>query len=130
MSGEYAFVIQEHFARSHHFDFRLEKDGVLKSWAVPKGVPQEPGIKRLAVQVEDHALEYGDFEGEIPEGQYGAGTVSIWDKGTFAASERGQGKITVRLSGGKLNGLYRLVRFRGKTGNNWLISKLADPETA
>jgi len=121
MSVHYRFVVHEHFARSHHYDFRLEHDGVLKSWAVPKGLPEEPGIKRLAVQVEDHALEYGDFEGEIPEGQYGAGTVSIWDKGTFTVSEWGEQKIVVNLSGEKLKGPYGLVHIRGKKGNEWLV---------
>ena len=72
------FVIQEHQARTHHFDFRLEKDGVFKSWAVPKGIPQEAGVRILAIQVDDHELPFGDFEGKIPAGQYGAGTVVIW----------------------------------------------------
>ena len=130
MSGSYRFVVQEHFARSHHYDFRLEREGVLKSWAVPKGIPLEAGIKRLAVQVEDHALEYGDFEGEIPQGQYGAGTVSIWDKGTFDVSEWGEQKIVVMLFGAKLNGLYGFVHIRGRTGNEWLVLKLENPKIA
>lgn len=130
MSGPYRFVVQEHFARSHHYDFRLEREGVLKSWAVPKDIPLETGVKRLAVQVEDHALEYGDFEGEIPEGQYGAGTVSIWDKGTFDIAEWGEQKILVMLFGEKLNGLYCLVHIRGKTGHEWLVFKLENPKIA
>ena len=81
------FVVQERTARSHHFDFRLEKAGVFKSWAVPKGLPAKPGERRLAVQVEDHPLEWGDFEGEIPAGQPGAGTVRIWDRGWYDLEE-------------------------------------------
>jgi len=130
MSTPYGFVVQEHFARSHHYDFRLEHEGVLKSWAVPKGIPLETGIKRLAVQVEDHTLEYGDFEGEIPEGEYGAGKVSIWDKGTFLVSEWEEQKILVDLCGKKLNGLYCLVHIRGKKGNEWLIFKVEKTEHA
>lgn len=117
------FVVQEHFARSHHYDFRLEHEGVLKSWAVPKGLPEESGVKRLAVQVDDHALEYGDFEGEIPEGEYGAGKVSIWDRGTFTVTEWGRDTIVVELAGQKLNGSYCLVRLKGKKGNEWLVFK-------
>jgi bifunctional non-homologous end joining protein LigD len=82
-----AFVIQKHEARTLHYDLRLEKDGVFKSWAVPKGLPEQAGIRRLAVQVEDHSLEFGDFEGEIPAGQYGAGTIEIWDRGSFELHE-------------------------------------------
>lgn len=123
-SAEPLFVVQEHFARSHHYDFRLEHDGVLKSWAVPKGPPLEPGVKRLAVQVDDHAIEYADFEGEIPEGEYGAGRVSIWDKGSFTVSEWETEKIVVQLDGVKLTGSYCLVHMRGKKRNEWLLFKL------
>lgn len=116
-----SFVIQEHHARTHHFDFRLEKDGVFKSWAVPKGVPTEPGIKRLAVQVEDHALDYGEFEGEIPAGQYGAGTVSIWDKGQYELHSWTDNAIQFTLHGTRLKGRYTLVRFKKGKENEWLI---------
>ena len=99
------FVVQRHDARRLHYDFRLEKDGTLLSWAVPKGVPLEPGEQHLAVHVEDHPLEYATFEGEIPKGQYGAGTVEIWDSGTYELlEEKKNGGLTVRLHGSKLRG--------------------------
>ena len=116
------FVIQKHYATHLHWDFRLEMDGVLKSWAVPKEPPTEAGIKRLAVQVEDHDLDYADFEGEIPEGEYGAGKVGIWDKGTYELIDRKPKKIVFELHGEKLNGKYTLVQF-GKEENNWLLFK-------
>jgi bifunctional non-homologous end joining protein LigD len=120
MSERARFVVQEHHATRLHYDFRLELDGVLKSWAVPKGVPEEPGAKRLAVQVEDHELDYIDFEGEIPEGQYGAGQVKIWDRGTYTLSERRPGKLHFTICGTKLTGDYILTRMRD---NDWLIFK-------
>ena len=95
------FVIQKHHARNLHWDSRLEMDGVLKSWAVPKEPPTESGIKRLAIQVEDHDLDYADFEGEIPEGEYGAGTVEIWDKGMYSLMDRKPKKIMFELHGEK-----------------------------
>ena len=120
------FVVQEHDATHLHFDFRLALDGVLKSWAVPKGVPEEPKVRRLAVQVEDHPLEYASFEGTIPKGEYGGGTVKIWDDGPFLLKERTPDKYVVELQGRRLKGPYALVRFKGKeqSGKNWLIMKL------
>jgi len=113
------FVIQKHRATHLHYDFRLEMDGVLKSWAVPKEPPTESGTKRLAVQVEDHELSYIDFEGKIPEGMYGAGKVEIWDKGTYALKHRSKDKIQFSLQGERLSGDYVLVRFKGD--KNWLF---------
>jgi len=115
------FVIQKHQATHLHYDFRLEMDGVLKSWAVPKKPPTEPGVKRLAVQVEDHELSYINFEGTIPEGMYGAGRVEIWDKGTYTLKHRSKDKIEFTLHGEKLTGNYVLIRFKGN--KNWLLFK-------
>jgi bifunctional non-homologous end joining protein LigD len=121
------FVIQEHQARTHHFDFRLEKDGVFKSWAVPKGLPEKPEVKRLAVQVADHDLSFGDFEGQIPDGQYGAGTIRIWDQGSYEAGAWTDRKIAFTLHGARATGKYNLIRFvRGRPGN-WLFIKLFVP---
>ncbi len=133
-----SFVIQKHAARRLHYDFRLELDGVLKSWAVPKGPSLDPGEKRLAVHVEDHPLDYGEFEGVIPEGEYGGGTVLLWDRGTWipadpdpdAAYRKGSLKFT--LKGEKLHGKWALVRMGGKAANerreNWLLIKERDDE--
>ncbi len=120
-SKERIFVIQKHAARRLHYDLRLEMDGVLKSWAVPKKPPKTPGIKRLAVQVEDHPIEYANFEGIIPEGHYGAGRVEIWDKGSYVLKERTDNKIVFELNGEKLKGTYALLRFKGD--KNWLFFK-------
>lgn len=117
------YVIQRHDASHLHYDLRLEMDGVLKSWAVPKTPPEKKGVKRLAVQVEDHPLEYANFEGVIPEGQYGAGTVEIWDKGDYDLLERSENKIIVEINGQRLKGIYYLVKFRGRGENNWLLFK-------
>lgn len=125
------FVVHEHQARRHHFDFRLEIEGVLKSWAVPKGPSMDPADKRLAVQVPDHPLSYGDFEGVIPEGQYGAGPVVIWDRGSYVAEsddperDLGGGKLSFTLAGRKLRGGFTLVRLRRDDGQ-WLLIKQAD----
>jgi DNA ligase D-like protein (predicted 3'-phosphoesterase) len=114
------FVVHEHHATHLHYDFRLEMEGVLKSWAVPKGIATEAGVKRLAVQTEDHPLDYASFEGVIPEGSYGAGRVAIWDKGTYEMKERGEKGMTFELRGAKLRGVYVMVHLKGK---NWLIFK-------
>jgi DNA ligase D-like protein (predicted 3'-phosphoesterase) len=115
------FVVQEHNASHLHWDFRLELDSVLKSWAVPKEPPVEPGVKRLAVQVEDHDVSYINFKGVIPEGSYGAGTVKIWDSGTFELGSRSDEKIVFVLRGKKMKGKYVLLKF-AKTGEkNWLL---------
>ena len=117
------FVVQRHDARRLHYDFRLERAGVLASWAVPKGVPLEPGEQHLAVHVEDHPLEYGSFEGEIPKGNYGAGTVEIWDRGTYELlEEKRDGGLTVRLHGERLQGTWALVPAHlSGDEKNWLI---------
>ncbi len=114
------FVIQKHQATHLHYDFRLELDNVLKSWAVPKEPPTQPGIRRLAVQVEDHELSYIDFEGTIPEGEYGAGNVEIWDKGTYTLKNRTDKIIEFTLNGSRLKGNFALVNFKDK---NWLLIK-------
>src|SRR3954467_13056151 len=104
------FVVQRHDARRLHYDFRLELNGALASWAVPKGIPLEPGARALAVHVEDHPLGYATFEGEIPKGQYGAGSVEIWDNGTYELLEQKRdGGLTVRLHGERLEGTWTLV---------------------
>jgi len=117
------FVVQEHHARHLHWDFRLEMEGVLKSWAVPKGVPEKIGIKRLAIQTEDHPVDYINFEGKIPEGLYGAGTVKIFDKGKYELIEKTKNRITFELKGKKLKGEYNLIKFKGRK-NQWLLFKM------
>jgi DNA ligase D-like protein (predicted 3'-phosphoesterase) len=121
-NGNY-FVIHEHHARHTHFDLRLERDGVLKSWAVPKGIPEVPGEKHLAVAVEDHPLDYGHFEGTIPAGEYGAGTVSIWDNGTYDTKLWETDKIEITFHGKRLTGHYVLVPFKRAGKNEWLVFK-------
>jgi bifunctional non-homologous end joining protein LigD len=122
------FVVQRHDARRLHYDFRLERDGVLASWAVPKGIPREPGQRHLAVHVEDHPLDYATFEGEIPAGQYGAGTVEIWDSGTYELlEEKKDGGLTVRLAGTRLQGTWTLVPAKlDGDPKNWLILRKQD----
>jgi bifunctional non-homologous end joining protein LigD len=132
------FYIQKHHARNLHYDFRLEIGGTLKSWAVPKGPSLDPDDKRLAVAVEDHPLAYGSFEGSIPKGQYGAGHVILWDKGTWEAigdAEQGlkSGSLKFLLHGHKLYGKWALVRMKGASAaeskNNWLLIKEKDAES-
>lgn len=132
------FVIQKHAASTLHYDFRLEAEGVLKSWAVPKGPSTDPREKRLATRTEDHPVEYLDLEGVIPEGEYGAGSVIVWDTGTYANQSEREGEtipvaeaidgghVSVRLEGHKLAGGYALTRFRGK--DDWLLVKMNDDE--
>ncbi len=130
------FVVQKHAARSLHYDLRLEADGVLKSWAVPKGPSYDPAEKRLAVHVEDHPLEYADFEGLIPEKQYGAGTVMVWDKGTWRPvgdwrKSLEAGKLAFQLDGRKLKGQWKLIRTssgKEEEKDNWLLMKTDDQE--
>lgn len=124
-TGEGIYVVQKHAATHLHYDLRLEMDGVLKSWAVPKAPPEEKGVKRLAVQVEDHPVEYANFEGTIPEGEYGAGTVEIWDRGSYVIKEKDENKIIFEIRGNRLKGDYCLVRFKGKEkeAKNWLFFK-------
>jgi len=126
------FVVQRHDARRLHYDFRLERDGALASWAVPKGVPLEPGQQHLAVHVEDHPLEYASFEGEIPKGEYGAGTVEIWDRGTYElVEEKRDGGLTVRLHGKRLDGTYALVPAKlSGDPKNWLFIRKKDDSAA
>ena len=148
-SSRLAYVIQKHAASRLHYDLRLELDGVMKSWAVPKGPSLDPSVKRLAIQVEDHPIEYNEFEGSIPEGEYGGGTVMVWDRGTYTAAgdaddpeealregyRKGDFKFVLR--GKRLKGSWVLVRTRGwgdrSRQGQWLLIKhrddAADPDT-
>jgi bifunctional non-homologous end joining protein LigD len=142
--GPLTFVVEKHRARRLHYDFRLELDGVLKSWSVPKGPSLDPGVRRLAVMVEDHPLEYAAFEGVISEGEYGAGEVIVWDSGTYSPDEGGElffhdrtsavkkmrrgiedGKLSFFLQGSKLQGSWALVKMQKKE-NDWLLIKHRD----
>ncbi len=124
MAKELIFVVQEHHATRLHWDFRLEMKGVLKSWAVPKEPPKKEGIKRLAIMVSDHDIGYADFEGEIPGGQYGAGKVKIWDKGTYEIESQEKDKIVFVLKGKKMKGKYTLLKFDKAGEKEWLLFKV------
>ncbi len=136
--GGRIFVIQKHDASRLHYDFRLEIDGVLKSWAVPKGPSTDPKDKRLAVPTEDHPMSYKDFEGVIPEGEYGGGTVLVWDAGTYKNIKRKNGRligmekayqngqVEIELHGRKLKGNYALIRTGKPTDKRWLLIKMRD----
>ena len=132
--GANYFCVQRHDATRLHYDFRLEIDGVLKSWAVPKGPTLDPSVKHFAAHVEDHPIEYGDFEGNIPKGNYGGGSVMLWDRGTFeligdasGAEQMARGDLKFRLHGEKLKGDFALVLMKGRgKGNEWLILKKRD----
>jgi len=117
---EKIYVIHKHHAKRLHYDLRLEMDGILKSWAIPKEPLNKKGIKRLAIQVEDHELSYANFEGIIPKGFYGAGKVEIWDKGSYELIKKDEGKIVFRIKGNKLKGKFCLVKLKNK---NWIFFK-------
>jgi bifunctional non-homologous end joining protein LigD len=133
------FVVQKHAASQLHFDFRLELDGVMKSWAVPKGPSYDPSVRRLAMEVEDHPISYNSFEGTIPEGEYGGGTVMLWDRGTYEAADDGgtaslrhgyeKGDLEIVLHGTRLRGGWVLVRMKRPGRPQWLLIKHRD-ETA
>ncbi|MFH0849889.1 MAG: DNA polymerase ligase N-terminal domain-containing protein [Candidatus Bathyarchaeota archaeon] len=134
--GEPIFVVQKHAASTLHYDLRLESGGVLKSWAVPKGPSMDPKVRRLAVPTEDHPMAYAGFEGVIPEGHYGAGTVIVWDQGAFTNMKEGkgfaesleEGHATIRLDGEKLRGGFALIRTDGGGRPRWLFFKMKDGE--
>src|SRR3954453_9280686 len=123
-AGEGRFVIQQHDARNLHWDLRLEHEGVLVSWALPRGVPQHPDENRLAVHTEDHPLEYLNFHGEIPKGEYGAGTMEVWDSGTYEAEKFREGEVIATFQGERISGRYALFATRGK---DWLIHRMDPP---
>jgi DNA ligase D-like protein (predicted 3'-phosphoesterase) len=139
-TSELIFVVQKHAASHLHYDFRLEMDGVLKSWAIPKGPSMNPADKRLAIMVEDHPYSYKDFEGTIPEGNYGAGNVIVWDNGTYTLadyknagnletklkSDLQKGHLSFILIGKKLKGEFALVKLKTKQENTWLLIKSKD----
>ena len=123
-SGQTRFCVQKHHATRLHYDLRLEREGVLLSWAVPKGPPTAPGVKRLAVRTEDHPVEYINFEGVIADGNYGAGTVEIWDSGTYELLDYKKDKIRFHLHGKRLKGVHYLYNF---SGDNWFFWRKKEP---
>jgi len=135
-TGGDSFCVQRHDATRLHYDFRLEVDGTLKSWAIPKGPTLDPAPKRLAAMVEDHPLEYGSFEGNIPKGNYGAGSVMLWDRGTYEVlggktpqEQLAKGDFKFKLHGEKLKGEFAIVQMKGRgKGNEWLLLKKQDAE--
>ncbi|GAA4073380.1 DNA polymerase ligase N-terminal domain-containing protein [Nonomuraea soli] len=118
------FVIQEHHARSLHWDLRLERDGVLASWAVPKGLPPDPKVNHLAVRTEDHPMEYLTFEGEIPQGEYGGGSMTVWDRGTYTCEKWSEREVKIVLNGSRAQGRFVLFQTHGK---NWMIHRMDPP---
>ena len=120
-----SYVVQRHQARNLHWDLRLERDGVLVSWAVPKEPPKEKGIRRLAIQTEDHPLDYGSFAGIIPDGEYGAGTVELWDTGTYETEKWEENEIIIVIHGKRLQGRYCLIRFK-KVKDGWLFFRCGE----
>ncbi|MEW9530198.1 DNA polymerase ligase N-terminal domain-containing protein [Microbispora sp. NPDC049125] len=123
--GDDTFVIQEHHARSLHWDLRLERDGVLVSWAIPRGLPPDPATNHLAVHTEDHPMEYAAFEGEIPEGEYGGGTMTIWDRGRYTTEKWNDREVKIVLSGSRASGRYVLFQTDGR---NWMIHRMDPPD--
>ena len=122
------FVVQEHHATALHWDVRLEHEGTLPSWAVPKGLPRDPARNHLAVRTEDHPIEYLDFEGNIPEGEYGGGSMHIWDRGTYELEEWGDRKVKVTLHGQRIRGRYAFFSTGGRGGRDWMVHRMDPPE--
>ncbi|WGI18149.1 DNA polymerase ligase N-terminal domain-containing protein [Methanonatronarchaeum sp. AMET-Sl] len=124
MSEDLIYSIQKHDASTLHYDLRLERDGVLKSWAIPKGPSKDPGVKRLAIETEDHDIDYAFYEGEIEEGNYGAGEVVLWDRGSYQPIKWEKNEIVIDINGDKLDSKYVLIRFKPEENpENWLFFK-------
>jgi DNA ligase D-like protein (predicted 3'-phosphoesterase) len=120
------FVVKEHWATSHHFDFRLEKDGVFKSWAIPKGLPEKPGLKRLAIEVEDHALELGQFHEAKGEREDGRGRIQVWDHGTYGLEKWTADRVIFTLRGIRVSGPFSLFRFKESEPLSWFLAKRSE----